>query len=379
MRSYKSRLRRRRLAERFRRNPAPFFALALACAVGCGAALRSPEFDDYLTMLCGQCSAFYLSIIDTVQPLKENTGDALHTQQPAAQPYQAQAADDATPVITTPPELNTTPSKALPIILSQVLDIEKATAMAMPLSFAEPATLQFKNCTDYSIAPAEILKAGSGIHIDSSGPQILVIHTHGSEAYTQDNTDTYVESDPYRTTDNEHNMVRVGDELCSILDSRGIQTVHDTTLFDYPNYNDSYTRSMEAIDGWLEEYPSIKIVLDLHRDAIEYSDGSAFKTECTVDGLPSAQILIISGTNDSGLYHPNWRDNLAFGFTLQSAMDAAYPGLTRPLKISQYRYNMHATTGSLLIEVGSHGNTLQEALTAIRCFGNTLADVLLNT
>lgn len=378
MRSYKSRLRRRRIAECFRRNPAPFFALALAYAVGCGAALRSTGFDDYLTMLYGQCSAFYNSVIDTVQQLKKNTDNSLHTQQPAAQPYQAQA-EDTTVITATPPKLNTAQPKALPTILSQILDIEKAYAMAVPVSFAEPATLQFKNCTDYSIIPAEILEAGSGIHIDSVGPQILVIHTHGSEAYTQAETDTYVESDPYRTVDNSHNMVRIGDELCSILESRGIQTVHDTTLFDYPNYNDSYTRSMAAIEDWLEEYPSIKIVLDLHRDAIEYSDGSAYKTECTVDGAPSAQILIISGTNNSGLYHPNWQANLAFGFTLQSAMDAAYPGLTRPLKISQYRYNMHATTGSLLIEVGSHGNTLQEALTAIRCFGNTLADVLLNT
>ncbi len=265
-------------------------------------------------------------------------------------------------------------------MLTLLAGVGKAQTHTAPVSLTLAAAelLEFKNCTGYDIDAAALMANAGVITIDDAGPQVLVIHTHGSEAYTPDGEDQYEESDPYRTEDPNYNMVRVGEELCRILESRGIGTVHDTTLHDYPVYNGSYTRSMEAIEAWLEQYPSIKVVLDLHRDAIEYSDGTAYKTYCTVDGEPSAQILILCGTDDSGLYHPNWQENLAFGFTLQAYMDARWPGLTRPLKVSQYRYNMHATAGSLLIEVGSHGNTLQEALTAIRCFAEALADVLLS-
>ncbi len=245
------------------------------------------------------------------------------------------------------------------------------------LSMVSPDNLHYKNQSSYEIDPASAVEAFRGIEAADNGPLVLVIHSHTTEAYTPDEKDSYSPSDPYRTLDPEENMIRVGNVLCEVLESHGISTLHDETLYDYPNYNNAYSRSMAAIEAWLEEYPTISVVLDLHRDAIEYADGTAYRTQAAIEDEESAQVLILCGTDSSGLYHPHWQENLSFAFTLQSHMDAEYPGLSRPLKISQYRYNMQATTGSLLIEIGSHGNTMSEALKAAECFAEVLSDVLL--
>ncbi len=371
MSSLKTRLRRRRIAEAMRRRPRLAFLLLLTLGAWLHWAAEAPQTHRYLTGIEEECSRLTAWAEEKAAALFAGEDAAPVPTEAASPPQDAHAAA----YIPAEVEKSSVLSRLLPLLWGGAKSSPAAEAAGLTL--APASALEYKNCTAYSISPAGIMEGSRPILIDSTGPQVLVIHTHGSEAYTPSGEDIYEESDPYRTTDEAYNMVRIGDELCSILEARGIPTVHDRTLFDYPNYNGSYERAMEAIEGWLEEYPSIKIVLDLHRDAIEYSDGSAYRTHCSINGEDSAQILIISGTDDSGLYHPNWQSNLAFGFTLQSGMDGVYPGLTRPLKISQYRYNMQATAGSLLIEVGSHGNTLSEALVAIRCFGDILARVLL--
>ena len=209
----------------------------------------------------------------------------------------------------------------------------------------------------------------------ATGAAVLIIHTHGSEAYNPAGEDIYVASDPSRTEDTRFNVVRVGDELERVLTERGVTVIHDRELYDYPSYNGSYDRSLASIKAHLKENPEIKVVIDLHRDALE-GDGKLYKTVAGVGEEPCAQVMLICGSDSSGLKHPNWRENLTFALKIQHKMVTDYPTLARPLKISQYRYNQHATTGSLIAEIGTNGNTLREALAAARYFGACLAQVL---
>ncbi|MGM9521902.1 MAG: stage II sporulation protein P [Oscillospiraceae bacterium] len=235
--------------------------------------------------------------------------------------------------------------------------------------------IYIKNKTDYEIDVEGLLTQPLEFSA-ADGAQVLIIHTHGSEAYMPDGDDVYEPSDPSRTEDKDYNVVRVGDELERVLTERGITVIHDRELYDYPSYAGSYSRAYEAICAYLEEYPDIKVVIDLHRDALEADDGTIYKTVADIGDTPCAQVMLIAGTNFSGLSHDNWQKNLSFALKIQAQMVAEYPTLARPLSISQYRYNQNATSGSLIAEIGSNGNTLQEALCAVRYFGECLADVL---
>ncbi len=234
---------------------------------------------------------------------------------------------------------------------------------------------EIKDLSGYNIDFSKYLSLDTSLSTDYSDVTVLIIHTHGSEAYKPEGEDIYVASDPSRTEDCNYNMIRVGNELTAILESRGIKVIHDTSLYDYPSYNGSYTRSLDAIVSYLESDPSIKIVIDLHRDAVNEGD-NPYKTTTTINGESSSQVMIIAGTDGTGLWHPYWEENLKFALLLQGSMNIKYPSLARPLYVTNARYNQHATTGSLIVEVGYNGNTLQESLRAVRYFGDCMADVV---
>ena len=208
------------------------------------------------------------------------------------------------------------------------------------------------------------------------GPQILILHTHGSEAYTQSGADVYEESDPYRTTDCNFNMVRVGEEMARVFEEHGFTVVHDTNLYDYPAYNGAYDRSLEAAEYWLNQYPSIQIVLDVHRDALAGEDGTVYKAVFQQGDSQAAQVMLVVGTDGAGSYHPLWQENLTFAMRLQQQMAQDCPTLARPMVLRSSRFNQQLSVGSLLVEVGTHGNTLQEALAGARLFAESASRVL---
>ena len=212
--------------------------------------------------------------------------------------------------------------------------------------------------------------------LPEEGPQVLIVHTHGSEAYTPDGTDTYVATGECRTTDTEKSVVRVGDEIAKVLTEMGLTVVHDTALYDYPEYNGAYDRSLAAVENWLTQYPTIQVVLDVHRDALIGSDGTVYKPITTINGEKCAQVMLVMGSN--ALYnHPNWLENLALAVQVQKEMNTLWPTLARPIGLRENRYNQQTAPGAMLVEVGSHGNTLQEALAAARMFARALGAVLL--
>lgn len=256
---------------------------------------------------------------------------------------------------------------------SVYVPVQENTAPVLSAS-DKAATLTINNDTDYEVDVAACLAEDTHIRAEGDGPQVLVFHTHASESYTPDAAFPYTPTEFERTTDTRYNVVRVGDELCSALEERGIETLHLRSLFDTPTYAGSYDRSLAAVEQALAEYPSIKVVIDLHRDSILTDEGEAYRTVCTIDGTETAQMMFVVGTDAGGLYHPDWRENLSFASTLQYALNRAYPSLMRPVNLRTQRFDQHASPGSLLIEVGSSGNTLPEALSAVRLFAGVLAD-----
>lgn len=293
---------------------------------------------------------------DTVSPAPAAQAVALETEQPSPEPMPEPAPETPKPSTAT---------------LSAVLDSGAEEAQETTIQ----GGLSIKNETDYSPDISAILADGPQLSLPAEGPQILIIHTHGSEAYTQAGLDRYDAEDNSRTSDTRYNIVRVGDELTKIFEEAGLKVIHDREIYDYPSYTGSYTRSGAAIEEYLEQYPDIAMVIDLHRDALG-ADGVVYKTVAEEQGVCASQVMLLVGTDASGLEHPNWQTNLSLALYLQQRVSEAHPTLMRPVSLVQQRYNQHLTPGSMIIEVGSNGNTLQEALAAIRLFGNAAAPAL---
>lgn len=199
----------------------------------------------------------------------------------------------------------------------------------------------------------------------ADAPAVLIVHTHGSESYTKTLGQNYKESASYRTLDCSYNVVALGDALQELLEEAGIPVLHDRTLHDYPSYNDSYENSRAAVQEYLRQYPSIKMVLDLHRDAALNADGSQYATQATVGGVSAAQLMLVVGTNASGRYHPNWQENLATALKLQALLESACPGITRPVVLRAQRFNHDLAPGAMIVEVGTAGNTLAQAMASV--------------
>ncbi len=215
------------------------------------------------------------------------------------------------------------------------------------------------------------------VEVDSDEPQVLILHTHATETYQTWPDLIYDPDFTARTQNTALNMCAVGEKMTQVLNDAGINTLHDTTLHDSPSYTESYDRSYATTQAYLEKYPSIKVVLDVHRDAIEDSDGTRVKPLFTINGEDTAQVMIIAGCdNGSSIQLPNWRLNLRFAAAWEEAMESRTPGLTRPVMCAYRYYNQDLTTGSLLIEIGGHANTVTEAIRAGQYAAEALAVLL---
>ena len=232
------------------------------------------------------------------------------------------------------------------------------------------------NSTDHVLSVTELGEPFDAELTDGE-PQILILHSHGSEAYTPANSAGVVWSGDHRTTDSRYNVVKVGDEMAEVFSQSGISVLHDRTLYDYPNYSGAYDRSLAAIQSYLAQYPSIHFILDIHRDAIEDGQGNEYKVVSNIDGVgTAAQLTLVVGSDGSGLTHPNWMENLKLAVAIQQDVLTEYPTLMRPILLRNSRYNQHATTGSLLVEVGAAGNSPEEAALAGRLFAERMVEVL---
>ncbi len=221
-----------------------------------------------------------------------------------------------------------------------------------------------KNNTEYNLNISDQISKKIDIKIKKNGTaQVLIVHTHTSEAYMDKDTDFFYESFYARSTDNEKNITRVGNAIAQKLKQNNIGVIHDQTYHDTPSYNGSYSRSAQTIKNILNDNPTIQVVLDIHRDSIGNNETGKIKPVFKVNGKKAAQIMIISGCDlENNNDFPDWEYNLIFALNLQKTIETMYPGMTRPMSFTESRYNMHLTHGSILIEVGTDANTLEEAI-----------------
>ncbi len=192
---------------------------------------------------------------------------------------------------------------------------------------------------------------------------VLIIHTHGTEAYLPDGADYYLDGDSFRTTDRAQNVVAAGDAFANRLTQAGFEVFHDRTMYDEGSYEQAYTKSRKAMKRWLEEKPQIGYIIDIHRDSIESDSGESLKTLCDIDGADTAQVMLVVGTDEAGATHPAWAENLALAVQYQKSLNS-YPTFARPVYLRSASYNQQMSSGALLLEIGSAVNTVTEAKSA---------------
>ena len=209
------------------------------------------------------------------------------------------------------------------------------------------------------------------LDLDLTGPEpkVLILHTHTTESFAQ-TADRYTETSPYRTLDPGHNMIALGELLADILKEAGIGVIHDTAFHDYPSYNGSYSHAAASTRAYLEQYPSIELVLDLHRDAADTASGQLV-TRCSIGGETAAQLMFVVGT-DTRLDHPDWERNLSLALKLQVLLEQENSGVCRNLNLTKNRYNQHLGPYALLVEIGAAGNTLDQAKLAAKELGEAI-------
>ena len=258
------------------------------------------------------------------------------------------------------------------------------TALAFQDNGVPSQTVKITNTAGYTVVRGVCIKNGSNKTLDADtlaaegfaaqltgdAPQVLILHTHGSEAYTMPKGQEYVSTGTCRTADASVNMIRVGDEIAAALSSYGISVLHDRVLYDDPAYDGAYERAADAIRGYLEKYPTLSFVLDVHRDAIEDRAGHQYKV-ITREDPHCAQISFVMGSNND-----HWLENVKLAVAVQQKLTDMSPTLMRPLTLRNSNYNQHLTTGSMLVEIGAAGNSLDEALRAARLFAAGLAQVI---
>ncbi|MEE1011190.1 MAG: stage II sporulation protein P [Acutalibacteraceae bacterium] len=234
-----------------------------------------------------------------------------------------------------------------------------------------------KNTTETkSLDIKSILASPLELSINKSKPAVLIFHSHTSEGYEMIERNWYAQDYIARSNDESRNIVRVGTEIADYLTDAGYTVIHDKTIHDN-SYNDSYPSSRKTVEKHLEEHPEIQIVLDIHRDSVTQNNGDKIKFTSEINGKKAAQLMIITGAQEGKVEDfPDWEYNLRFALQLQKKCETMFPGLMRPVLFSQRKYNMDMTRFSLLIEMGSEANTLEEACYSGRMLAVALASLM---
>ena len=237
-----------------------------------------------------------------------------------------------------------------------------------------------RNVTEDSHIDVEsIINAGCFLPLENTEkPVVLIYHTHTTESYLPVSDGSFSSDYPTRNNDKNVNMVRVGEEIVSVLESKGIGVIHDKTIYD-SKYTGAYDKSREGVTKILEKNPSIIITLDIHRDAVYYDSCTRVKPVVETDGKKAAQMMIIAGAQGGNVSSfPDWKTNLSFAVNLQKEVNDRYPNLMKPIYFCNRKYNMDITPYSLLVEMGTDVNTLEEAAFSGRLLGDVLADYIKN-
>lgn len=310
----------------------------------------------------------------------EQTSSVSVTQAPATQ-----VSDESAPSVGSSVDITQTPDdiKALIKKFAELFANDRKDGSIRSVTYEKAGAthifgnVRVKNTTDTKTLNIEkVLAEPLELSIDKSKPAVLIFHSHTSEGYEMIERDWYAQDYTARSNDENINVVRVGTEIENYLKKLGYTVIHDKTIHD-DDYSGSYAHSRKSVEKYLKEHPEIQVVLDIHRDSISLDGGDKIKPVNTIGGQKAAQIMIITGAEEGKVENfPDWEYNLRFALRLQQKCEAMFPGLMRPVLFSQRKYNMDMTRFSLLIEMGSEANTLQEACYSGRMFAAALASLM---
>ncbi len=343
-------------------------ALVLSAAVGLGlVAYRAGgvlSLRDDAAMLTGKLSFINGSAVSTAdQADTAQTGKSAPSEQ-TARPLSDSSAEAETPER---PKNTSHSGDAHPVVETMVSNGN--------MSYDN---IDIRNTTGYPLDVESLLSEPLPFTIeDNRTVQVLVYHTHTCESYLDDDNGVYYDDFYPRSTDGEQGVVAVGDKIVETLRANGVGAVHDTTFHDHPSYEGSYARSWETVCACGEKYPNLKVTIDLHRDSMTAEDGTKYKPTFEYDGKKAAQLMIMTGYDTDGGFD-FWDENLIFAMQLQKKCEDLYPGMTRPLNFGEFTYNMNYNNGSLLIEVGTDANTVEEAARTGEYLANALSSLLQN-
>ena len=237
---------------------------------------------------------------------------------------------------------------------------------------AAPKPQQERRAVEITVAEAEKKAEGASETAAAEAPSVLIYHTHATEAYLQTETETYAPSGSWRTADTSRSVVAVGARLTELLEAEyGLSVVHDTQNFEPPKLSSAYSRSLVAMQGYRERYPTIRVFIDVHRDAF----GSGKQLEepqdfIELDGKQVARLMCVVGTGEGATgtgfaKRPDFAANLALAQAVTDRLRAVDERLARDVRVKTGRYNQHVSDACLLVEVGHNANTLTQALNAV--------------
>ncbi|MBR6533897.1 MAG: stage II sporulation protein P [Clostridia bacterium] len=303
----------------------------------------------------------FLESAENTSEKEENSSVAQQTESSSAETTQSEATD-------------TSSVEASAAAIKGKITTRYISPYTAPLSYD---SVYLKNSTSLDIDLKALLNQKLKFKIaENSEPQVLIMHTHTTESFMQKESEYYTEDDNPRSTDNSKNMVKIGSIIAKKLNDSGIKTLHDTTKHDYPEYTGSYGRSAATVNSYLKKYPSIKVVIDLHRDSVSTDDGKA-KLVTEIGGKKAAQVMLVMGSQSGSVKdYPNWKENLSLAIKLQQKFELQYPTLARPILLRSSKYNQNLTTGSFLLEVGTEANTMEEATYSAELVGEALVSLL---
>ncbi len=322
----------------------------------------------YIASALPQELAYYLTEQTppgTVVPLSAQSGEDKLTES---------VPSDSVPESSAPTEESQTPNDRPPDALS--VFAENFCRYDDPAD----AALYLNNMTSYKVDPQDYLRRVYPVKTPTvmrqDEPLVLILHTHGSESYLPDGTDYYLPNEDFRSENASETVVSVGEAIAKALRDKGIPVLHDTAMHDLADFNGAYASSRAAAREALKEHPSIQYIIDVHRDSIFSQNDVCRKTLTEINGTRSAQLMLVVGTDEAGAVHPNWRSNLTVAVQLQDKLNSLYPTLARPINLRDSALNQALLPGCLLLEVGSCGNTVEEACTAGAFFADAFAALL---
>jgi len=234
---------------------------------------------------------------------------------------------------------------------------------------------EFKNNTKYNVDVEGLKREKLSFDLNKKDTEIIIYHTHTTETYTKMEGDTYEESGEFRTLDKNYNVIKVGGRIKELIEKQGFGVYHEQEIYDYPSYNLSYSKAGKAIASLTKRYKNADVVLDIHRDALG-SGTEIYRPIVNIAGVDVAQILLVVGSNQGGLSHSKWRENLKFALKIQQIANQKYPGLCRYVILRKERFNQHVAPGAIIVEMGATGNTMDEVLRSADLFTDVLSEVI---